>query len=48
MRQLLMFIDVLLVSPFMSRYIVALDGEFFKAPPALQAVHAVASAAPAA
>ena len=28
--------------------IVALDGEFFKAPPALQTIHAVASAAPAA
>lgn len=28
--------------------IVALDGKFFKAPPALQTVHAVASAAPAA
>jgi hypothetical protein len=40
MKLLLMFIDVLLVSLLIIYVIVALDGLFFKVPPALQTVHA--------
>jgi hypothetical protein len=48
MRQRLMLIAVLLGVAIPVDVIVAPDGEFFPAPPALQCLHAVASAAPAA